>query len=358
MTYASPILLDTGRSTFGWSRIADAFRCPQLYAYGDGPGCLNLVAGFESRMALDIGTLGHMGLAHFYRRMQARQQGLDPSAYYAPLDAVAEYARRHGGDLPRYVETVSTVLQAYLRDFPEEPGRILRVEEEHVVTVGWRWEERLQRWIWGLWYLGLAEEVDLQALASPLCPELVQSAFVGWVKPYRLNVPGHPRHQAPVLRTRRLDLEVGLGGRAVESWDHKFKSFVGNRTAEEYEMDGQFALARTITEQRYRWWQGRERDDVRWSRVRLNAIRRAGAFTVLRPVMPQQEADVSFPYDLIEREENIMRWQVQGRDPWHWPKARHEQVCRSAYGSCAALKLCKKGKAAVPELSPEDGAGS
>lgn len=354
----SPELIDTGRSSHGWSRIADAFRCLQLHAYGDGPGCLNLVAGFESRMALDMGNLGHCGAAHFYRRMQAEQQGEDPARWYAPLDAVAEYARRHGGRLPLYVETIQAVVSAYMRDFPEHPGRILGVEVEHAVIVGWRWDDTLRRWIWGLWYMGLAQDLNMDLLASPVCPEVVQSSYVGWVRPYRLNVPGHLRDRSPLIRTRRLDLEVGLGGYAVETWDHKFKSFVGDRTAEEYEMDGQFALARTITEQRYRWWGGRVRPDVRWTRVRLNAIRRSGAFKVLRPVMPAQEADVAFPMDLIEREERVMQLQVQGRSPWHWPRARHEQVCRSAYGACAALKLCKKGRAAVPELTYSDGAGA
>lgn len=338
-----PMLLDTGRSRRGWSRIGDAFRCVQLHFFGDAPGGLNLVSGFETRDALIMGTLGHVGAAHLFRRMQAEQNGENPYQWYEPLDAIAEYGYRYPETL-RHVDTMQRIVAAYMREYPAAPGRILSVEVEHVCVVGQRWDAATQKPEWGIWYLGTVDEVT-EAQLHPGGPEWIWSPYVGHVLPYRLNVPGHEQHGMACYRTRRLDLDVETP-QGVEDWDHKFKSHVGGRTADEYMMDGQFALARAITEQRYAWKAGVRNPSIK-TRVRLNAIKRLGPFKVERPVMPQVEADRWFPTDLVELEERMMRYQVQGRNPWTMPRARHEQVCRSAYGTCAALPLCHKGPHAL-----------
>jgi len=330
----SQILIDTGRSRRGWSRIEEAFRCDQLWAYGDAPGGLDIVSGFETRDALIMGSLGHTGAAHFYRRMQAVQQGEDPDQWLRPLEAMDAWCDVHPEGEP-HLEAMQAVFAAYMREYPEAPGWILEVEREHYVMIGWRWSGAA--WDFGLWYLGDEDEVREEEVEGIPREGMYVSRYAGPVCPYRLNVPGHADHGRPLYRTRRLDLMV-RATYFTESWDHKFKSFVGKRTFDEYLMDGQFELARQITKQRY----AGER-----TRVRLNAIRRAGTFTVERPEMPSCWADLDFPRDLIETEERVLRKQAEGRDPWHFGRARNCQVCRSPYGTCSALRVCWKGETEV-----------
>jgi hypothetical protein len=78
----SKILLNTGPSPAGWHPLERALRCPRLFAYG----YLDLPMG--RRHALVRGSLAHVGQAHFWRRLQAEQQGEDPEKWYEPLEAI------------------------------------------------------------------------------------------------------------------------------------------------------------------------------------------------------------------------------------------------------------------------------
>ena len=53
------VLIDAGRSSFGWSRIGTFSRCPQLFAYGQR---LNLE--MIPAHALTRGSMGHILQAH------------------------------------------------------------------------------------------------------------------------------------------------------------------------------------------------------------------------------------------------------------------------------------------------------
>ena len=66
-------LIHTGPSPHSGHKIDKFIRCPQLYAYGELMPTPPLGQRQDSP-ALVKGTLGHQGLAHYYRRKQAGAQ--------------------------------------------------------------------------------------------------------------------------------------------------------------------------------------------------------------------------------------------------------------------------------------------
>ena len=90
-------LLDAGASPRGWSRLSTVLQCPQKYAYKyllspeEGGG----KQGGNSP-ALIKGSVIHLGLAHYYRRLQAVQQGEDPNQWFEPNDAMRMLCLKEG----------------------------------------------------------------------------------------------------------------------------------------------------------------------------------------------------------------------------------------------------------------------
>ena len=89
-------LIHTGPSPHSGHKIDKFIKCPQLYSYTELLDRKPLGPRHDSP-ALVKGSLGHQGLAHYYRRKQARQEGDDLDQWWEPMRAIEERAGREGG---------------------------------------------------------------------------------------------------------------------------------------------------------------------------------------------------------------------------------------------------------------------
>jgi hypothetical protein len=122
---ADRILINTGPSPRGWHRIESFLRCPTLYWWKYHRGC------GEVSEALVRGSIGHAGLAHFYARLRARQQGQPIDAYYNVPDAMRLVGDTFG-DLGRsLVPKVIPVVEQYVNRYATTDVRlrVLGVED-------------------------------------------------------------------------------------------------------------------------------------------------------------------------------------------------------------------------------------
>lgn len=133
------ILLNTGPSPRGVHRLELALKCPQLYAYSH-------VLGFDlgDRRALVRGSLGHVGLAHYYARLKAAQDGTDPEAFYEEHEAIDRAAPAFGGLGLEMQPIAHRAVDGYLANFAAERFRVLAVEHlvetrvmGHLLTARW-----------------------------------------------------------------------------------------------------------------------------------------------------------------------------------------------------------------------------
>lgn len=124
-TAAAKVLLNAGPSgSRGWHWHENFGRCPQYGAFS--------AAGLRPAMdaaALGKGSLVHIGNAHFYARMREDQQGSGMAdRFYTPAEAVAELARREGGE--EHVPTVTEAVERYCAQFAGDVrAKVLLVEE-------------------------------------------------------------------------------------------------------------------------------------------------------------------------------------------------------------------------------------
>lgn len=281
------VLLDAGPSEKGWSRIETITRCQQLAAYRHKIG---LSVGINA-MPLLRGSMGHIGLAHHYARLRARQQGQDPERFYTVEEAVrllaaqpagAEGARNHGKNVAMWeaqVPLVLAALQAYLREYgTNEKMEIMLVEE--VLTA---------------------------------------------------NVGGH-------AYTQRADLVARGRDGLVKVFDHKFVgSLRGKSAADLYTLSGQF-LGFSLF--------GRSLWGERFSGVFGNFIgwNNGENFTFLRkPPELAPFAESCHPLAVKDAEEEWARLEAEGRDPWLYPKKLNPQLCRGLFGKCPGWELCRWG---------------
>lgn len=129
------LLLDAGPSERGWHLLQTGLRCPQLRAYQE-----ILEIRFKWSNPLVRGALLHMGAAHYYRRLQAFQDGEDPDQWHTPLDALRIFAARMDTDPDRnprsplfadHLEECISMVEHFMRRYKiERHGeRILAVEQ-------------------------------------------------------------------------------------------------------------------------------------------------------------------------------------------------------------------------------------
>lgn len=139
-------LIDTGPSgPWGWHTRERRGRCMQLAAYAEllhvwgepGNDSVHREERLRTSHALAIGTLGHVGLAHHYARMQDRQTGHE-ERWLAPAAAVRMFARHHG--LEDYVPEMMPALEMYPRAYAaeEETLEIIAVEKVLSAVIGGR----------------------------------------------------------------------------------------------------------------------------------------------------------------------------------------------------------------------------
>ena len=123
-----PILIDPGPSRRGWHRLQTFLECPQKYAWE-----YLRPSGGEKPVPKDgprvIGSLTHVGIAHYYARLRETQHGRDPSIYHEPSVAIALLAEKNGWH-QQDVEHVQDIVIDYIAHWSgREQWRVLYVEE-------------------------------------------------------------------------------------------------------------------------------------------------------------------------------------------------------------------------------------
>lgn len=134
---ADKILIDTGPSPRGWSRLESFLRCPQLFAWKNRAGSRGL--GAATRTPLVRGSLGHVALAHLYTAMKLQQEGKrdEVARYYTPRDAIHVAAHKWGGEALELAPLIEGAVEGYCdRWASDRTLRIREVEEVHETIFG------------------------------------------------------------------------------------------------------------------------------------------------------------------------------------------------------------------------------
>lgn len=333
-----PVLIDAGRSRFGWSRHGAFFHCMQLGAYTE---ILKLPLNDEKE-PIERGILGHLGAAHQFARWRQTQRREDPNAYYPREDAMALYCETHPASAPHLDRMIDT-LRRYFTANPEPPGKVTVVEEEFTGVCGWLYDTKKGAYVtdargaarFDIWLIrqDAADTVDPDVAVTAL--PYADDGFA--IIPSPLGVAGHAREHAPVYVSRRWDLAYENRKGQVILVDHKFTSADASKSrARKYASDGQFSINRILARQA---WPGRFTGDVY---VALNRTLEPWAFRMFDvPATPWRDRTIA--YQLHMRARMIARLLVEGVDPWHFPRADHELVCSHRYGDCEAIDLCDHG---------------
>lgn len=276
------ILIHTGPSPHSGHKIDKFIQCPQKYAYAElidpppmGPR--------EESPALIKGSLGHQGLAHYYRRLQARQRGEDETQWFEPLRAIEERAARENRDWLRWVTLAQDTVQAYVQEYDGQRLVIDSVEDNAEMLV------------------------DLSDGSS-----------------------------LPLTRSADLVVRVGQHYRII---DHKFVGRLTKRTVDRYSLSGQFLDYAVLGREQWgEFFDGAWINFIEWpkdgSRPRFQQVRAPAA----PHAVEARRAQLSGAY---MARKHLAETQV---DPWNYPKRLHEQICNGPYGMCDAMELCRFGK--------------
>lgn len=287
------ILINAGPSARGIHRISAFARCPQLFAYEQ---ILKIDQG--DRGPLVRGSIGHVGLAHHFARKRAEQQGTDPDAYYRVDEAMGMAAQSFGEMGMHYLPIAARAVAAYIAQNVFSTKLVLQVEHE-------------------------------------------ARAWIRWAPEY-VNVRSD-RADKKYLITQRFDLVYKDDAGKVWIEDHKFVARILSKTISRYTNSAQFHLMQ---------WFGHAIHGDDFGGARLNLIEcpeSADAKVKTEQIMvePAPNAVRKFTRNLCDMEEQIADLEAEGRDPWDYPAAMHEQVCHTPYGKCAAFDLCRWGKAGL-----------
>ena len=317
------VLLDTGPSERGWSYWGDAFRCMHLFA-------LKRLGGYSDvGDPLIRGSLGHVGLAHFYARWMAKQNREDPDIFYEPEEALWQWSLRHPEGQP-HLQRMNECVRRYIAKYPEPPGRILGVEHPLCGVVGYLEDGRF-----GLWALPVGEIVRLSWRYGDPWP---RAAVGQLVSPATVNMPGAPQHGEPIIVTKRFDLTIADKAGRIYVWDHKCTaSDVSSARERKYRMDGQFAVTRILASQVY---------GERFAQATLNLVQTEEPWKVVRPtIQPTPWRDALFPRMVLKKAHDIAQATRDEPNPHFWEMAQHELACWHRYGACPFLEtpLCSHG---------------
>lgn len=246
------LILITGPSPRGWHRIQTMLECPQKYAYTYLYKMEGADDGEGDRTPLVRGSLLHLGLAHYYKRIQRRQQQEDPDLYYTPAEAIRLYASIMKGLYKDHAEDMVQCLQAYEDHYAmRENYKILHVEELFSAYIGkYYYTGRLdlvvedsRGQVWALDHKGSgrieAKHREFYAMSGQLIGYrwLARSAFGTRFAGFKLNLIQHGNNNfqferpaispTPYLNSRFtqtiLDAEERIealeaSGRAVDEW--------------------------------------------------------------------------------------------------------------------------------------------
>lgn len=277
------IILNTGPSPNGSHKTEVAMRCLRQrgwdYHTEQEPG-----RPWHSD-ATARGTLVHVGLAHYYRRLQAKQQGDDPEKWYSPETAVALMPQIEGNHhdkitLAKHVPEVLDALQGYYADYAHEKIKVIAVET--VVMFD--------------------------------------------------NIPGMGGPGEPPAKTARIDLIYESGGR-LYFMDHKSAGRITKEHKWQYSRAGQILMLR---------WLGAGLGD-KFGGVVLNLVQVGGQGNKNeRPVLdPVPGFMVSLPMALVFWDKLRLAFEDSGLPPEMWPASPSEHTCRGRYASrCPHWQKC------------------
>jgi hypothetical protein len=285
-----PILINAGASGRGWSRLDTALHCLRLYAYKYVEGGPKM----PGSRAQTLGSLVHVGLAHYYARMGATYPGginvagelvTDPARIMTPHDAmaaVAEQLAAEGADVD--LDAADACVDAYLNHYAAERLRVLHVEEVFAAK------------FWPSGTVGVGEPIDY---------------------------------------TARLDLVFETRDGKVVVSDHKSTSRIEAKHARFYSMSGQLIGQR---------WLGQQVYGARFGGFLLNLIQTTAPYKFERPNLDSAPALLrAFPQTVLDAEERIAHMQAKGRPVDEWPAVMSETGCYGRYGMCPYAKRCQWG---------------
>ena len=288
------ILLHAGPSPHSGHRHDMFIKCPQAWAYKCVLDCWPKRTTVYATPRIDArtkGSMGHIGLAHFYARAWAEQQGEDPDKYLPWQMAVQHYANKVD------TENRNGLASGFV---PEAIGTI---------------DAYLNHWV-----------VTRRDVLSVIGVEKV----FGFTE-----LVGFPH-------TRSVDLVVVEADGKIYFWDHKFVWKIQERTIGRYALDGQFLDYCLI---------GRHLFGDRFGGARLNLI----SWPFRERVNFHRDMIGAAPWALSQRPELLQtayaeqqQYAAEGRDPWRYPKRLTESVCQGPYGLCDAFDLCRFGPAQSP----------
>jgi hypothetical protein len=314
------LLLDAGQSERGWHRLSTMLRCPQLWAYLYHPDLRDDPRVSHVRHPrsppLIRGSLYHLGLAHYYRRVMAAQRGEDADVFHSPMRAIELLAAEEDNKpwvsvdettwWADYVAEAKAAVQAYAAHFQAyERWEILAVEQQlrlFVPTEGWSIDAAIERY----------------------------------------------------MMTLRLDLCYWDRSGYVHLSDHKTRGRRDLRQERGYARSGQFQALRLLGDQHFRQFFGGVMTNYATFQhdVKERAAGAAGdyKFKFERSVPPILSWRLQTFGDTIRYGE----WQEQAllstkMDPFRFPKVMIENgVCEHRYGPCPGAYLCDYGPDGIP----------
>lgn len=318
-------LINSSKSARGWSYYSNYFKCPRLWAY-------ERIAKIDLGSADPLlrGSMGHVGLAHFFARTGARQQNgfvygveriTDPDYFYDPYTAMELWGQQNNAS--KFLDQCIDTLENWLKLNSSFQDTVIGVEQEYKSIIG------TMNGRWGMWV------VDTNNVYHDVVNDTYHE-----VVPSLLDAPGHPEHNQPVFLSRRFDLIVkALDDQKVYIDDHKVTSSdTSSYREEEYRLDGQFSAVRIF---------GRQVFGSEFGGARLNLVRCVSPWNSKLHKLKPVDLDHTFADDIWVKIHRMARDTMEIPDAFHWEAARNEGVCAGRYGLCAAYNLCHMGKAGM-----------
>ena len=293
------LLLDAGPSARGWHRAATSLTCPQLLAYTD-----ELRLNLPEAGVLVRGSLVHLALAHYFRRLQAVQEGADPDQFLGPAAAVRAFA------------AMQDARPVSLYKLPD--GR----PSKHAASVP---------------YAGFVDAAIGAVEAMHRWFRADQWRVVAVERQVHADVPQHDG--STQLFSQRLDLVLEDRAGTVYICDHKTRGRKDARTERAYGRSGQFQGFQVF---------GHDLWGARWGGAYIFFVTMASAKTTIErvPAPGYLHRVQGFP--------TTIRWaehlQAEARrlhpDPWERPRVGLDNgACEHRFGPCPAALLCDHGPA-------------
>ena len=273
-------LLNAGPSERGWHRIEGASRCLRLHAWRES-GAMPKV----ETEPLIKGSLLHIGLAHYYVRMNRD----DPDYYYSPEDAVRKLSAVGARE-------ASTAHAAAL----------WRVSAPNIILSLQAYEARWRNCGWE--------------------PVMVEEEL-------RAHIPKY-NGDGKFLFTQRADLAVRDSDGIHWIVDHKSCYRIESKTLRQHILSGQFLGYQLF---------GRKLWGDNFGGVIVNRVKLSQPYGFDRTVLePAPSAIKLFAKNLALQERMVDMF--EGKPPLEWPAVYSDQTCWGKYGKCDAFELCQWGE--------------